>query len=155
MPPFHPQPCPICRDGGPQGAFAELEVSTVVLPDPAPLRGYAVLFLRRHAVELYELSDDEANAFMRDLRRLARAVQQATGAPKLNYEIHGNTIAHLHLHLFPRYPDDPFVGRPIHPRETTAYPPAEYARLRRAIAAALGHDRAPRPSPLAPLFCPP
>ncbi|MGB6535125.1 MAG: hypothetical protein WBF58_04100 [Xanthobacteraceae bacterium] len=31
----------------------------------------------------------------------------------MNYEIHGNTIPHLHLHIFPRYRGDPFEGRPI------------------------------------------
>jgi diadenosine tetraphosphate (Ap4A) HIT family hydrolase len=35
---------------------------------------------------------------------------------KMNYEIHGNTLPHLHLHLFPRHPDDPCVGGPIDPR---------------------------------------
>ncbi len=26
---------------------------------------------------------------------------------------HGNTLPHLHLHLYPRYRDDPFPGQPI------------------------------------------
>ena len=32
---------------------------------------------------------------------------------KRNHEIHGNTLAHLHMHLFPRFDGDPFVGGPI------------------------------------------
>jgi hypothetical protein len=32
---------------------------------------------------------------------------------KMNYEIHGNTIPHLHMHLFPRFDGDPFEGGPI------------------------------------------
>lgn len=31
----------------------------------------------------------------------------------MNYEIHGNTIPHLHMHLYPRYAGDPYEGRPI------------------------------------------
>jgi len=31
----------------------------------------------------------------------ARALKEVTGATKINYEIHGNTVPHLHL--FPRY----------------------------------------------------
>jgi len=55
---------------------------------------------------------------------------------KLNYEIHGNTIEHLHLHVFPRFEGDAFAGRPIDPREpkrhvTTA---AQIEELRSAIA---------------------
>jgi diadenosine tetraphosphate (Ap4A) HIT family hydrolase len=34
----------------------------------------------------------------------------------MNYEIHGNTIPHLHMHLYPRYSGDPFEGEPIDPR---------------------------------------
>jgi diadenosine tetraphosphate (Ap4A) HIT family hydrolase len=31
----------------------------------------------------------------------------------MNYEIHGNSIRHLHMHLFPRHDGDPFEGQPI------------------------------------------
>jgi diadenosine tetraphosphate (Ap4A) HIT family hydrolase len=44
---------------------------------------------------------------------VARAVRDAVASPKINYEIHGNTIPHLHLHVFPRYPGDPFTAGPI------------------------------------------
>ena len=136
-----PTKCPICRDGQPRDIVARLDVSWVSLPDPPPLRGYAVLVFHRHAVELHDLTADEGAAFMRDVQRLSRAVSEITGAAKLNYEIHGNTIPHLHLHLFPRYPDDPFVGRPIHPKETTPYAAGEYERLREQLAALLGAGR--------------
>jgi diadenosine tetraphosphate (Ap4A) HIT family hydrolase len=46
-------------------------------------------------------------------------------------------VRHLHLHLFPRMDDDPFVGRPI---DRTAHlftrSSAELARLRDAISTA-------------------
>jgi diadenosine tetraphosphate (Ap4A) HIT family hydrolase len=45
---------------------------------------------------------------MKDIQRVAKVLQVITGAVKLNYEIHGNTIPHLHLHLLPRYREDPF-----------------------------------------------
>jgi len=32
---------------------------------------------------------------------------------KINYEIHSNSGAHLHIHLFPRYLDDDFPGMAI------------------------------------------
>ncbi|MGH8732345.1 MAG: HIT family protein, partial [Burkholderiales bacterium] len=53
---------------------------------------------------------------MRDVRRVAAALRNVTNCVKLNYEIHGNTIPHLHVHLYPRYRGDPFEGGPIDTR---------------------------------------
>jgi diadenosine tetraphosphate (Ap4A) HIT family hydrolase len=52
---------------------------------------------------------------MRDARRVSSALLAATGAVKLNYEIHGNSLPHLHMHFFPRYRGDCFEGQPINP----------------------------------------
>lgn len=57
------------------------------------------------------------------------AVDAAFGPQKLKYEIHGNTIPHLHLHLCPRNAGDRFEGRPIDRRETELRP-AERERLK-------------------------
>ncbi len=133
--------CPICRGGAPGDVVAELEASWVTAGEDAPMPGYACLVFRpRHAVELHDLDDAEGAAFMRDARRLSAAVQSATGAVKLNYEVHGNTLPHLHLHVFPRYPGDPFEGGPVDPRAVAGpvYGPGEFAGFRRRLAAALG-----------------
>jgi diadenosine tetraphosphate (Ap4A) HIT family hydrolase len=51
------------------------------------------------------------------------------GAVKINYEMHGNTAPHLHMHLFPRYLDDPFAGVPTdyHRFEPPVYRDDEFA----------------------------
>ena len=106
----------------------------------APLRGYACLVFRRHAVELHDLTEGEGAAFMRDIRRCSGAVKRVTGAAKLNYEVHGNTIEHLHMHFYPRYPGDPFQGRPIDPKAVTkpVYEAGEIAGFRTRLRQALG-----------------
>jgi diadenosine tetraphosphate (Ap4A) HIT family hydrolase len=119
---------------------AQLEVSTVAMSEGAAmLPGTCALFLRRHAVELHELSPDEGAAFMRDVQRVSRALMDATGAVKMNCEVHGNTIPHLHMHFFPRYAGDPFQTAPIDPR----LPPsidnaAQVAAIKQRVIAALG-----------------
>jgi diadenosine tetraphosphate (Ap4A) HIT family hydrolase len=120
--------CPICLRGGPLNTVAELEESFLTASAGATIRGNCVLFLKRHAVELHDLSPPEAAAFMRDARRVSRAVQEVTRAVKMNYEIHGNTIPHFHMHVFPRYVGDPFEYKPIDPRRVapTAYGPGEF-----------------------------
>jgi diadenosine tetraphosphate (Ap4A) HIT family hydrolase len=66
---------------------------------------------------------------------VSRSVQAVTGAVKLNYEIHGNTIPHLHIHVYPRFVGDPFEGGPIDPRGATSFHrgPEDLAVLKEAI----------------------
>jgi diadenosine tetraphosphate (Ap4A) HIT family hydrolase len=77
------------------------------------LKGACHLIAKMHAVELYDLNDEQLLAFMKEVQVCARALKQVTGAVKINYEIHGNTVPHLHVHLYPRYLDDPFPGQAI------------------------------------------
>ena len=84
-----------------------------------PLKGTCYVMSKRHAVELYDLSDDDAFAFLKDVMVTARALKEVTDAAKINYEIHGNTVPHLHLHLFPRYfVGDRFSDSVVDPRQT-------------------------------------
>jgi diadenosine tetraphosphate (Ap4A) HIT family hydrolase len=63
--------------------------------------------------------------------RVARLLQPV----KLNYEIHGNSLPHLHAHVFPRFPSDRFVGGPIDGRSApVSQSPHELERLRAALA---------------------
>jgi diadenosine tetraphosphate (Ap4A) HIT family hydrolase len=131
--------CVICRQGMPNDTLAELGSSWVTVGEKVPLWGYACLVFRRHAVELHDLSESEGAAFMRDIRRLSAAVQLVTGATKLNYEVHGNTVRHLHMHFYPRHPDDAFRGGPINPRTVTGpvYETGEVVKYRARLLEAL------------------
>lgn len=135
--------CPMCRSR--PDAIAELERSWVLIGPNDPVRGYACLVFSRHAVELHDLGSEEGAAFMRDAQRLSAALAVLTEPIKLNYEIHGNTVPHLHMHFFPRYPGDVFEGRPIDPRSVTVpvYAAGECARFRASLRAALAGTSAP------------
>jgi diadenosine tetraphosphate (Ap4A) HIT family hydrolase len=113
--------CPICAstraDGKYRGTIVELDTGYLTTQRDQPVRGYCCLVLKRHAVELHDLEEDEAERFMRDMRRVSRALKAATGAVKMNLEIQGNTIPNLHAHFFPRYVGDRFEDGPIDPRE--------------------------------------
>ena len=132
--------CPICQRGEPLDVIARLPASWLTMNQRAPARGYVCVVSAVHAEELHDLPEAVAMQFLRDARKVSQALAQVTGAAKLNYEIHGNTIAHLHMHLYPRYPDDPFVGRPIHPAETTPYEAGDHERLRARLATALAGE---------------
>ena len=132
--------CPICLRGRPLDVIAELACSDLTATEQACLKGQCCLVYRRHAVELHDLSDAEAGTFLHDLRRVSAALKQVTGAAKLNLELHGNTIPHLHAHLFPRHPGDRFDGRPINPseREPPVYAAGEFSLFVKALREAMG-----------------
>jgi len=46
--------CVICRQGVPNDLLMELETSWVTVNEDAPMRGYACLVFRRHAIELHD-----------------------------------------------------------------------------------------------------
>jgi diadenosine tetraphosphate (Ap4A) HIT family hydrolase len=69
--------------------------------------GYCILVSRRHAAELSQLPADERRCYLDEMCILAQAIETCCRPHKLNYELLGNQVSHLHWHLFPRYLDDP------------------------------------------------
>ncbi len=139
--------CPICKRGQPLDIIATLDSSWLTMAERAPMAGYVCLVSRVHVIELHELDDAQAEAFMRDLRTVSRALAAVTGAVKLNYEIHGNTLPHLHMHFFPRYPRDPFENKPIDPRSVTGpvYAPQQFLKMRDRLVQELSRSGASQP----------
>ncbi len=66
-----------------------------------------------HSEHFFDLSRENMSDFMHEVQIAAKALHEITGAVKINYEIHGNSLPHLHVHLFPRYLDDDFPGKSI------------------------------------------
>ncbi|MEO5840748.1 MAG: HIT family protein [Acidimicrobiales bacterium] len=113
----------------------ELSTCWATADPDAPLRHYVCVVARDHVLEPYEMSPGRQAAFWNEAMMIARAVASVAQPIKMNYEIHGNTLPHLHLHLFPRSLDDPFVGGPIDPRRHSMRRTADELRaLQDAIA---------------------
>jgi diadenosine tetraphosphate (Ap4A) HIT family hydrolase len=85
---------------------AELRQSYVRLAHNQYRRGYTVVILKRHANELFELSDTELAGYWRDVADTAAALQRLFGAVKINYAVLGNGCPHIHCHLVPLYAAD-------------------------------------------------
>ncbi len=75
--------------------------------------GYSVLVSRRHATELHGLPSAVRTAFLEELCVLAKAIHDTYQPHKLNYELLGNQVPHLHWHIFPRYENDPDRLKPV------------------------------------------
>ena len=114
-----PQGCVICQSGAPLDVIAELPSAWVTAAREAPLPHYVCVVSRRHVNEPFELTPAEQSRFWLDAMAVAAAVDALAQPIKMNYEVHGNTLPHLHLHLFPRTVDDPYVGGPVDPRRAS------------------------------------
>ncbi len=124
--------------GGVTRRVALLPTAVAVLGNDQYYKGYTLVIARRHATELYHLSDAESTAYFQDMLRVARAIDRAFSPRKMNYELLGNTVAHLHWHLFPRYADDPNPTRPTWETEHDPKPLSE-AECLKSIAAIRAH----------------
>lgn len=58
---------------------------------------------KKHVSELIDLSENERNDFFADVAAAARAIHAVFRPDKLNYGAYGDTGAHLHFHLVPKY----------------------------------------------------
>jgi diadenosine tetraphosphate (Ap4A) HIT family hydrolase len=93
--------------------IAELETGYAVLADSQYYRGYTI-FLSKHCVpELHDLPPVVRARFLEEMALVAEAVFRAFAPRKLNYELLGNSVWHLHWHLFPRYANDPNPQWPV------------------------------------------
>jgi diadenosine tetraphosphate (Ap4A) HIT family hydrolase len=89
-------------------------VSDAYLQKAGIQRGYTISIWRgRHVAEPTELTDEEASAYWLELLRVGRALEQHLQPVKLNYDLLGNSLPHLHTHVVPRYADDPRPGWPF------------------------------------------
>lgn len=111
--------CPFCRQLAGAAALATADMvwqfpHSVALLGPWQFyHGYCLLISRRHATELSQLEEAERRAFLAEMCTLARAIEEAFQPQKLNYELLGNQVPHLHWHLFPRYRNDPERLKPV------------------------------------------
>lgn len=75
--------------------------------------GYCVLVSKAHERELFFLNDATRKNFLEEMSLSARAIFDAFLPHKINYELLGNQVPHLHWHLFPRYKTDPQALAPV------------------------------------------
>jgi diadenosine tetraphosphate (Ap4A) HIT family hydrolase len=114
--------CPMCAEGRPETSpggstriFAGDVSDAYLARDDVGQPGYIVVIWRgRHVADPTELSADEASAYFAEVLRVARAVEAHYQPIKMNLEMLGNSVPHLHTHVVPRHRDDGEPGHPAH-----------------------------------------
>jgi diadenosine tetraphosphate (Ap4A) HIT family hydrolase len=143
----HGEGCPVCAEvasnepANDEGYIVtDLTISRLRLSIHQSLPGYCVLVCKKHVREPYDLPHEEQSLFFEDMMRAGRALDRVFAPVKMNFELLGNSVPHLHCHIKPRYYGDPAGGIPIWPDQyPTTLSPSEYeervALIRVALAA--------------------
>jgi len=108
-------PCNICDGLWPPADhfIEELPLTRISLFDDQFFPGWMVMTLKHHATELFELSPDMRRTLMEEVSRAAHALSLVFRARKVNYELLGNQVPHMHWHVIPRLPHDPAPLQPV------------------------------------------
>ena len=100
--------CKVCTGAWPakDHKIAELGLSVAYLHADQFFPGWTVLVLKRHATELFDLTREERSQLIEEVTEVSRTLAVVFDAVKVNYELLGNQLPHIHWHLIPRLADD-------------------------------------------------
>ena len=110
-----PSDCLFCGivAGTVPGQIVDSDERTVAFMDINPAtRGHALVVPREHAADLIEISDEDLAATMTAARRLAARIDEVLEPDGFNIlnscrPVAWQTVFHFHVHVIPRYEDDP------------------------------------------------
>ena len=107
--------CVACQGTWPrQDHFiADLGLSKVYLNDDQFFPGWTVVVFQRHATELFQLAPTERFQLIEEVNRVADISAEIYQARKMNYELLGNQLPHIHWHIIPRLANDPAPLEPV------------------------------------------
>jgi len=91
----------------------ELQYSYVTLNRDQFFPGYTLLFTKEHVTELFHLERNVRSALMEEVSTVAEALYGIYRPTKINYELLGNMVPHIHWHIVPRFSSEPLWPRPI------------------------------------------
>lgn len=119
--------CPLCNDLSTR-CFHAGRTSQALLERSAIARGHAaVVFRGRHVASFTDLAAGELTDYWKDIQDVGRMIERVFNPCHMNYLLLGNIAPHLHVHVVPRYLDDPSPERPL-PWDPRDVPADEYAR---------------------------
>ncbi len=95
------------------GQIVDQDEKTVAFMDINPAtKGHALVVPREHSVDLTDISEDDLAATMTAAQRLAKRMDETVEPDGINIlnacrPAAWQTVFHFHIHVIPRYEDDP------------------------------------------------
>ncbi|MGH2983276.1 MAG: HIT family protein [Solirubrobacterales bacterium] len=104
--------CGIVAGSIPSQAVDSDELTMSFMDINPATRGHALVVPKRHSTDLMDVADEDLAASMAVARRLARRMDEVLKPDGFNLLIAcrpaaWQTVFHFHLHVIPRYEDDP------------------------------------------------
>jgi len=97
--------CPLC-DIKNENIIYKDDFLRVILVDEIP--GFVRVIVNKHIKEFSELSDEEAIKLTIFIKKLEKGILEVLNPDKINIVSLGNMVPHLHIHIIPRYVNDPW-----------------------------------------------
>jgi diadenosine tetraphosphate (Ap4A) HIT family hydrolase len=97
--------CPLCNPKNENIIYKD-DFIRIILIDEIP--GYIRIITQKHIKEFSELSNEEAVKLALIVKNLEKGILEALKPDKINIASLGNMVPHLHIHMIPRYINDPW-----------------------------------------------
>ena len=134
--------CLMCRRWKAEASLriAEFTHSYLMLNRDQYFPGYCFLISKEHVTELFHLEQPVRQELIEEVSRVAAVLAGLFKPDKINYELLGNMVPHMHWHLVPRFIEDPLWPRPIwsEPHDELILASEEYAERIAMIRQTLG-----------------
>jgi diadenosine tetraphosphate (Ap4A) HIT family hydrolase len=97
--------CPLCTPSNEEIIYKDSFIR-IILVDEIP--GYIRIITQKHIKEFSELNNEEAIKLTLIIKNLEKGILKALKPDKINIASLGNVVPHLHIHMIPRYINDPW-----------------------------------------------
>jgi diadenosine tetraphosphate (Ap4A) HIT family hydrolase len=97
--------CPLCVTENENIIYKDSFIR-IILVDEIP--GYIRIITQKHIKEFSELSDEDAKKLALIIKNLEKGILKALKPDKINIATLGNMVPHLHIHIIPRFKNDPW-----------------------------------------------
>lgn len=112
--------CPFCnfKDDERGEILLQNELCYYVLCKDAVLEGWGMIMPKKHRETVFELTQDEWNATYSLLEEVKTYIDESVRPDGYNLgwnvgKIGGQEVFHAHLHIIPRFKDEPLAGKGI------------------------------------------
>ena len=97
--------CPLCNPQN-ENIIFQNDFLRVILVDEIP--GYIRIITQKHIKEFSDLSDGEACEIMLLAKKIEKILINTLHPDKVNIAMLANLVPHLHIHIIPRFKNDPW-----------------------------------------------